>query len=74
VATPTTGKIYNFHCRHLLLPLTFFGLPKVAISKHFIVNQAQTLIEGQSFLPWLVLSPTTSKQAQVWFSLFTPPF
>jgi hypothetical protein len=36
-------------CRHGL-PLTFRSYPKVAISKHFTVNQAQTLIEVQSLI------------------------
>jgi hypothetical protein len=30
--------------------LTFCSYPKVAISKHFTVNQAQTLIEAQSLI------------------------
>jgi hypothetical protein len=32
------------------LLVTFCSYPKVAISKHFTVNQAQTLIEAQSFI------------------------
>jgi hypothetical protein len=30
--------------------LTFRSYPKVAISEHFTVNQAQTLIEAQSLI------------------------
>ena len=30
--------------------LTFCSYPKVAISKHFTVNQAQTLVEAQSLI------------------------
>jgi hypothetical protein len=33
----------------LFMP-TFCSYPKVAISKHFTVNQAQTLIEAQSLI------------------------
>jgi hypothetical protein len=32
------------------LNTTFCSYPKVAISKHFNVNQAQTLIEAQSLI------------------------
>jgi hypothetical protein len=32
------------------LAVTFCGLAKVEISKHFTVNQAQTLIEAQSLI------------------------
>jgi hypothetical protein len=32
------------------LPLTFGSYPKVAISKHFTVKQAETLIEVQSLI------------------------
>jgi hypothetical protein len=32
------------------LHLTFCSYPKVAISKHFTVNQAETLIEAQSLI------------------------
>jgi hypothetical protein len=34
----------------LNLPITFCSYPKVAISKRFTVNQAQTLIEAQSLI------------------------
>jgi len=34
----------------LALQPTFCSYPKVAISEHFTVNQAQTLIEAQSLI------------------------
>ena len=37
-----------FSCLHLIL--TFGSYPKVAISKHFTVIQAETLIEAQSLI------------------------
>jgi hypothetical protein len=42
----------KFDCCTVVLPLpvTFCSYPKVAISKHFTVNQAQTLIEAQSLI------------------------
>jgi hypothetical protein len=40
-----------FHCRVVLkLAITVCSYPKVAISKHFTVNQAETLIEAQSLI------------------------
>jgi len=37
-------------CRFLALAITFCGYPKVAISKRFTVNQAQTLIDAKSLI------------------------
>jgi hypothetical protein len=37
------------HCK-LFHSLTFCSYPKVAISKHFTVNQAEALIEAQSLI------------------------
>src|SRR5690606_27686783 len=42
-------KIF-FSCSYSVFSLTFCSYPKVAISKRFTVNQAQTLIEAQSLI------------------------
>jgi hypothetical protein len=41
---------YCFNFWFFKWQLTVCGYPKVAISKHFTVNQAQTLIEAQSLI------------------------
>jgi hypothetical protein len=45
-----TTHFNNWRLSSSKLRTTFRSYPKVAISKHFTVNQAQTLIEAKSLI------------------------